>query len=115
MKLFSTKVHGVLDYATVAVLPALFRLLGAKEETARFADAGAVFVLSYSLLTRYELGAFKVLPLPAHFVLDALLGAALLSAAARHQDDSEIVRGALASLGAFSLAASLLTETQPRE
>lgn len=115
MKIFSTKVHGVLDYATVATLPALFRLLGAREETTRLADAGAVSVLAYSLLTRYELGAFKVLPLPAHFVFDALFGAVLLSAAARREDDTTIVRGTLAGLGAFSLAASLLTETRPQD
>jgi hypothetical protein len=114
MKIFSTKVHGVLDYATVAVLPPLFRLLGAKEETARFADAGAVSVLTYSLLTRYELGAFKVLPVPAHFVLDALFGAAFVSAAVRQTNESRVVRTALAAQGLFALAASVLTETSPR-
>ena len=114
MKLFSTKGHGVLDYVTVATVPALFRLLGAREETTRVADAGAVFVLTYSLLTRYELGAFKVLPLPAHFVMDALFGAAFVSAAARHTDETRAVRATLAAQGLFALAASVLTETTPR-
>jgi len=115
MKLFSTKVHGVLDYVTVASVPPLFRLLGAREETTRVADAGAVFVLTYSLLTRYELGAFKLLPLPAHFVLDALFGAAFVSAAARHTNETRAVRTALVAQGLFALIAPVLTETTPRD
>lgn len=114
MKLFSTKVHGVLDYATVANLPALFRLLHAGDDTLRLADRSAAVVLAYSLLTRYERGAFKLLPMPVHLLFDALLGAVLLTAAARQTGEPARVRRALQGLGLFSLAASVLTETQPR-
>lgn len=114
MKLFSTKVHGVIDYAVVAVLPAVFRLLGASEDTRRFADAGAVVTLASSLLTRYELGAFKVLPMRAHLVVDALFGAAFLGMAARQTNEKPAVRAALVGQGLFALAAAVLTETTPK-
>ena len=113
MKIFSTKVHGVLDYATVITLPAVFRRLHASPSTQRLADGGAVAVLIYSLLTRYELGAFPVLSLRGHLTADALFGAALGVAALRRTSDTNVVRGALLGLGLFSLSASLLTETEP--
>ena len=111
MKLFSTKLHGVLDYATVANLPALFRLLGASADTVRLADRSALFVLAYSLLTRYERGAIKVLPMPVHLAFDALLGTVLCAAASRPGERTG-VKAALLSLGLFSLFASLATETK---
>ena len=114
MKLFSTKVHGVLDYATVVNLPALFRLLGGSADTVRLADRSALAILVYSLLTRYERGVVKLLPMPAHFALDALLGTVLCAASVRGSDEPAGVRRALAGLGLFSLAAPALTETEPR-
>jgi hypothetical protein len=113
VKLFSTKVHGVLDYATVITLPAVFRLLNASSGTQRLADGGAIAVLVYSLMTRYELGAFPVLSMPGHLTADAVFGAALGAAALRPSDDTNAVRGALLGLGLFSLSASLLTEIEP--
>jgi hypothetical protein len=115
VKLFSTKVHGVLDYGTVINLPILFRLLRGNGTTLRLADGGAVFVLIYSLLTRYELGAFRVLPMKGHFALDALLGAALCGHALGHPEERPAVRAALAGLGLFSLFASATTETEPSD
>ncbi len=113
MRLFSTKVHGVLDYATVVTLPAVFRLLHASPNTQRLADSGALAVLAYSLITRYELGAFPVLSMPGHLISDALFGAALGTAALRPTDDTNVVRGTLLGLGLFSLSASLLTDAKP--
>ena len=114
MKVFSTKFHGLLDYATVIHLPVLFRALDASEETRRVADGGALAALAYSLLTNYERGALKVLPMPVHLALDALFGAALCATALRQTEDKTAVRGALAGLGLFSLFASVATETEPR-
>ena len=111
MKLFSTRVHGFLDYGTVINLPVLFRLLRAGKTTQQIANGGALAVLLYSLLTRYELGAFKALPMPVHKALDALLGTVLCGTALRQTDESAGVRGALAGLGLFSIIAPVLTET----
>jgi hypothetical protein len=113
MKIFSTRFHGLLDYATVVTLPVLFRALGAGDGTQRVADGGALATLVYSLCTDYERGAWKALPMPAHLALDALLGVTLCAAALRRTDEEPVVRGALAGLGLFSLFASVTTETGP--
>lgn len=113
-KVFSTRFHGLLDYATVAKLPVLFRALGAGEDVRRLADGGAVAALAYSLVTDYERGAWKVLPMPAHLALDALFGAVFCAAALRQTDEKPAVRGALAGFGLFSLFAAIATETKAR-
>jgi hypothetical protein len=78
-RLIPTKVHGVLDYVTGAVLlaaPELFRLKDVPASAAAPRAAGAAASV-YSLLTDYELGAVRVIPMRVHLVLDALSGALL--------------------------------------
>jgi len=80
MNLISTRIHGYLDYIVAIVLIVSPWLLG-------FAAGGAetwlpvgqgVLVIIYSLLTNYELGAFKVLTMRLHLVID-LAGAIVLA------------------------------------
>ena len=66
LRVIPTGVHGVLDYAASGINLAFPGLLGLREDAAWAAlvpridgAAGA----SYSLITDYELGAFKVLPM----------------------------------------------------
>ena len=81
MRMIPTQVHGVLDYLTGGTLLSAPELLGLKDVPAsarvlRVAGGGAAL---YSLLTDYELGAVKLLPMPAHLALDAASGALLAS------------------------------------
>lgn len=81
MRIISTKTHGVLDYLTAAALLAAPKMLGLEDvppaaRALRMAGGGAT---AYSLLTDYELGLAKVLPMPAHLALDAASGALLAS------------------------------------
>ena len=81
MRVISTRTHGVLDYLTGGMLLAAPRLLGltgvpASARAFRLAGGGAAL---YSLLTDYELGAVRVLPMPAHLAMDAASGALLAS------------------------------------
>lgn len=81
MRKISTKTHGMLDYLTGATLLAAPKTLGlddvpASARVLRMAGAGA---MAYSLITDYELGALKVLPMPAHLALDAASGMLLAS------------------------------------
>jgi hypothetical protein len=79
MRIIPTRVHGVIDYLTGALLVAAPWLLG-------FADGSAAqwvpiilgaMVLMQSLVTDYELGVARLLPMPAHLILDALNGVVL--------------------------------------
>lgn len=74
-----TKTHGIMDYLMGIVLIAAPFLLG-------FADGGAAMwvpiilgasALVYSLMTNYELGFVRVLPMPVHLALDAMSGVLL--------------------------------------
>ena len=81
MRVISTRAHGVLDYLTGATLlsaPSLFGLtdVPASARVFRLAGGGATL---YSLLTDYELGVVRVLPMPLHLAMDAASGALLAS------------------------------------
>lgn len=79
MRFIPTRVHGVLDYLVGAVLIAAPWLLG-------FANGGpeqwipvalGAGALVYSLLTNYELGVARVIPMRTHLLLDLASGALL--------------------------------------
>ena len=113
MKLFSTRTHGVLDYSSVVLLLALPRALGWSKAVTNLLTGSALVTLVYSLVTRYEAGVFKVLPMPAHLALDRASGLALGAVGLMTKEPGS-VRAALLGLGLFEVTASLTTETQPR-
>jgi hypothetical protein len=77
----SSQVHGILDYTTGATLTALPALLGIGGTRAgRVLRAAGLTTVAYSALTRYELGAAKVLPYRGHLALDAVAAAGLAAA-----------------------------------
>jgi hypothetical protein len=113
----STRVHGIVDYVTGAALvaaPELFRLKGVRRSARvpRLLGAGAT---GYSLLTDYELGAVRLLPMRAHLALDAAGGALLalspwLLGTARHGKRHWLPH---AIVGAGEVAVALTTKSEP--
>lgn len=74
-----TRVHGVIDYVVGVLLILAPFLFG-------FADGSAaqwvpmilgLGTIVYSLLTDYELGAMRIIPMRSHLVLDVAAGAVL--------------------------------------
>ena len=68
LRVIPTQVHGVLDHLTGGALLAAPGLLGLGDEpraalTLRLAGGGAA---AYGLLTDYEIGLARLLPMPAH-------------------------------------------------
>lgn len=115
-KPISTKIHGVLDYLTVPTLIALPRALGWSKNLTNVLTASAAGLLGYSIMTRYELGLFKKLPMIAHLSLDATSGAMLAAAPfvfGKKNDRNKLTIGIFAGLGAYEIAAALLTQTSP--
>ena len=81
MRMIPTQVHGVLDYLTGGTLLSAPKVLGLSDVPAsarvlRLAGGSAIL---YSLLTDYELGVVRLLPMPAHLAIDAASGAFLAS------------------------------------
>ncbi len=113
MALFSTKTHGVLDYTTVGTLLVLPRALNWSPTVRTFVTGAALATLGASLLTRYELGVFKLIPMRGHLALDALSGATFAAAPFLFPDENASVTGTLVGLGVFELVAAFTTDTQP--
>lgn len=113
MKLFSTKTHGVLDYVSGSTLLVLPSVLGMSPTVTSVVRAMGLTALGSSLLTRYELGVFKVLSMPAHLTLDALSGALFCAVPFLFPDEDNTVKGTLFGMGVFEIFAALTTETTP--
>lgn len=112
-KLFSTKTHGVLDYASVGTLLALPRMLGWSSSATSLVTNSALATLGASLLTRYELGVIKVLPMRGHLALDAMNGLLLAAAPLLLPDEDSSTKALLVGCGVFELLAAFSTETEP--
>lgn len=111
-KPISTKAHGIIDYMTAGLLVTLPRALGWSRQVTHLLDAAACTTVAYSVLTRYELGLVKALPMKAHLAVDAVQGGAMIGAAAFLEDEDPEVRATLAAIGTFELGVTLLTRTQ---
>jgi SPW repeat-containing protein len=76
VRIIPTGVHGLLDYLAVGVNLAFPRLLGLHDApwAATVPRIDSLAGLGCSLITDYELGVLKELPMPAHLKLDAAKG-----------------------------------------
>jgi hypothetical protein len=117
LRVMPTSVHGVLDYVTGSALlaaPELFRLKDVPSAalTPRLTGAGAT---AYSLLTDYEFGVVRLLPMPVHLALDAMSGALLATSPWLLGYAKNGPRYWLphALVGASEILAALVTKTQP--
>lgn len=115
MKVIPTKVHGVFDYLMVGTLIALPQALGWSGGVTRLLTNAGLGTLGYSLLTRYELGLVRVLPMKGHLALDGLSGALLCAAPFLLLDDDEDgdLTAPLVGLGLFELVVTLLSQSTP--
>jgi len=82
-KILTPTLHGLLDYAAAAgliVLPFLLDL-GATSQLATWLSVVAgVGLVTYSLVTDYSFGVFRVLPFRAHLMLDVAAAVVFLAA-----------------------------------
>jgi hypothetical protein len=75
-RVIPTQAHAVLDYLTGGTLVAAPRLLGLSGTTAgKVLQMAGGIATAQSLMTDYELGLVKVIPMRAHLTLDAVSGA----------------------------------------
>ncbi|MDO9711365.1 SPW repeat domain-containing protein [Paracraurococcus lichenis] len=116
MHLVPTRAHGVIDYGSGLLLIALPWLLG-------FADRGlpqwlclllGFGLLLVSLLTDYELGAARLIPMPAHLAFDAL-GGAFFAASPWLFGFADRVWLPFLVVGAFEVIMALITQRAPSD
>jgi hypothetical protein len=102
----------VLDYLTGLALIAIPLLFNWPQPEATIFMVLGGGALVYSLITRYELGVFKLLPMPVHLVLDLLSGLFLVAAPFIGLVREDL-QGWFWAFGIFEIAAALLTSTRP--
>ena len=114
MRFIPTRVHGVLDYLTAGVLIAAPSLLSVRQNGMQrwLPIALGVGTIGYSLLTDYELGLFKVIPMPVHLALDAANGA-LLAASPWLFGFAEETASPHLALGLFEIAVTACSQPTP--
>jgi hypothetical protein len=111
-QIISTEAHGMLDYMTVGTFLLLPRLLGWNAGLTRLMTGAAAFTFLYSLMTRYEFGLVKVLPMKTHLMIDGMSGLFFVAAPAMMPDEDSSATLMMAGLGAMELAAALLSEQE---
>lgn len=116
MKVLDAKTHGYLDYAYGVLLllaPAMFDF---SPTAATISQVFGVLHLGLSLVTRYPLGAFKVVPFPVHGGIE-LVAAILLVAMPWLADFAadEAGRNFFVIAGIFVLGLWLVTDYRRHE
>lgn len=118
MDKMDSRTHGTLDYLTVGFLLMLPRALRWNKSITSTFTGAALGTLVYSMLTRYELGIFRLLPFRTHLVLDALNGAFFCMAPLLFRKHHPTVQATMVGIGLFEIVASVSTEDdteQPEE
>jgi hypothetical protein len=117
-RIIPTKVHGIIDYLSGLALLAAPNIFG-------FDQVGGpavwvprilgVAILLMALLTRYELGVVKLIPMPLHLMIDVV--ASIFLAASpfifRFADNPQNVWVPHVAVGIVYLIITVLTQTEP--
>lgn len=114
MRFIPTKVHGVLDYTVggfIAASPWLLGFARGGAETKVPEVAGKAAVV-YSLLTDYEWGVKKVIPMRQHLMLDLASGVFLAASPWLFGFSKKTYLPHLL-MGLFEIGAALMTKQQP--
>lgn len=113
MRVIPTRVHGMLDYLMGAVLIILPWLLDFESDAAIWVPvilgAGTI---AYSLLTDYELGVLRRLPMSTHLILDMLSGTVLAASPWLFGFADEVWVPHVV-LGILEIGAAMMTQTIP--
>lgn len=75
MRFISTRTHGVIDYIVGVILffaPGIFGFAYVGGPAVLIPKIMAIGILIITILTRFEVGIIKIIPMSAHLVLDYL-------------------------------------------
>lgn len=116
MRFIPTKVHGILDYTAGGFIAASPWILGFAKGGAetRVPDAAGKAAVVYSLLTNYEWGVKKVIPMKTHLMLDLASGVFLAASPWLFGFAKKVWLPHLV-MGVFEIGAALLTKLEPED
>ena len=115
MNILSTRAHGVIDYATGALLilaPYLFGFsTGGVEQW--IPQLLGLAILGMSLITRYELSVTKIVPLPVHLGVD-FAGGLLLAVSPWLFGFADVIWWPHLLVGLMEIVVAAITERRPQ-
>lgn len=111
-KIIPTTVHGALDYMTAGVLFALPRLLRFSGGTARLFNIAAIGSVAYAMITRYEMGVVKKMPMPMHLTIDKISGATFALGPILFPRERADVKLLMMGIGLYELAVTMMSKSQ---
>lgn len=113
MRFIPTKVHGALDYAvgTIMTSTPLLNFIKDKEANAILLGSG-IGVTTYSMLTDYELGAKRLIPMKWHLTMDFIDGAFIALSPWLFKFEKSL-RVPFVLTGVMEMALALFTQTEP--
>ena len=113
MKILSPKVHGILDYVVGLLFLALPYLAGWEIATpqARVLLILGALTITYSIMTRYEVGLLGIIPFRVHLIIDMISGIFLLASPWLLGFADEMYLPHVL-LGAFEIVAVLMTSAK---
>lgn len=79
IKVFNPTIHGVLDYVLALAFVVAPGLVGFSDNAASLSMLIGIVYLGASLLTRYPLGAIKMIPFPVHGAIEAIMAASWIA------------------------------------
>ena len=110
-KPISTRAHGMIDQTWMAAASALSARNGVTS-TARLLQTAAAVARTSSMMTNYESGTVRVLPVKAHLAVDVALCSVLIASPWFLPESERRFAAIPMVLGIVGLVASLLTETR---
>ncbi len=116
MRFIPTRTHGVLDYAVGALLIVVPYILGFADGTAAqwVPQFLGLVAIGGALMTDYELGVMRVIPMPVHLMIDIGSGA-LLALSPWLFGFSDRVLWPHLIVGVMEIGAGLMTRTVPED
>ena len=114
MRFISTKVHGTMDYISgllIIVSPWLFGFNDGSAAQWTIIIIGLVLMLT-SILTNYETGIIKVMPMPAHLSMDIIAGIVLIVSPWLFGFNDRVIWPYII-FGLFEIGAGLTTKKTP--
>jgi hypothetical protein len=112
MEKIPSELHGVTDYLTAGMIMAVPRLLKWPTKLTQFMTMVGLGTIAYSLMTKYELGLFKLLPFKAHMALDTMNGAMMAASPILMQEKDRNIAAILVGIGAMELGIVAMSEPE---
>ena len=108
----STRTHGMIDYTWATMAAAVPGMLADATATKRLVRGASAAATANSMVTNYEAGIMKVMPMRAHLAMDVVMCSALLLSPLYLPKSERRYSVIPILLGAAGLLTAMMTETE---